>query len=99
MLANSEGSSNIGLSGDAKDEPDGKAYDLERVARAGRTDIEPRLVLASPESLISPSPEEEDRSLERPSSLQYDTPPRVLENIADQEEVPPPSLDHMDDII
>ena len=42
-----------------------------------------------PESLISPSPEDENRDLERPSSLQYDTPPRVLESIADQEEVPP----------
>ena len=51
------------------------------------------------ESLIRSSPEDENRGLERPTSLQHDTPPRVLENIANQEEVPPPSLDYMDDDI
>ena len=51
------------------------------------------------ESIIGSSPEEENRGLEEPTSLQYGTPPRVLENIDNQEEVPLPPQDHMGDVI
>ena len=51
------------------------------------------------ESIIGSSPEEENRGLEEPTSLQYGTPPRVLENIANQEEVPLPPQDPMGDVI
>ena len=53
LRANSKGSSDIGLSGEAQDETD-KAYDFETGARAGRTVIVPRLVLARFEVIDSP---------------------------------------------
>ena len=54
MRANSQGSFGKGLPRDALDEPDGKAFDFEIVARAGRKDIKdtvPRLVLVGFEDI------------------------------------------------
>ena len=51
MCANSQGSFGKGLPEDAQDEPDEKAFDFEIVARAGRKDTVPRLVLVGFEDI------------------------------------------------
>ena len=51
MRANSQGYFGKGLPEYAQDEPDKKAFDFEIVARAGRKDIVPRLVLVGFENI------------------------------------------------
>ena len=51
LCTNSQGSFGKGLPEDAQDEPDEKTFDFEIVARAGRKDIVPRLVLVGFEDI------------------------------------------------